>query len=119
MSASHAIADRLRALLGPRQPIVRSYTDCGACGRSVVCPIDWETAGQEHWRISFRCGECGARSERVVTNAAAAALDRRLAAQCDKIRAAADRMERDHMADEVDTFIAALNRDLIAPADFA
>jgi len=28
-------------------------------------------------------------------------------------------MERERMADQVDAFIAALHRDLIAPADFA
>ena len=119
MPTRRALTHRLRAVFGPRQPIVRSYTDCGACGSSVVCPVDWQIAGEERWWISFRCGECGARSERIVTNAAAAALDRRLAAQSDEIRVEAERMERDHMENEVDAFIAALNRDLIAPADFA
>jgi hypothetical protein len=40
-----------------------------------------------------------------------------LAAQEQCIRREAERMERERMADEVDAFIAALYRDLIAPAD--
>ena len=54
-----------------------------------------------------------------MTNAAAAELDCRLGAQAEVIRREADRMERERMADAVDAFIAALHRDLIAPADFA
>jgi hypothetical protein len=119
MRTCRAINERFRQLLGPRKPVPRSLLDCGECGRSTVCPVDWEIADDDHWWISFRCGECGARSERVITNAAAAALDCRLDAQAEVIRQEFERMERERMADQVDAFIAALHRDLIAPADFA
>jgi hypothetical protein len=119
MSTRQPISRRLRALFGPRDPVPRTLLDCGGCGRSTVCPVDWETAGEDHWWISFRCGECGRRTEQVVTNAAAAELDCLLAAQEQRIRREADRMERERMANEVDAFIGALHHDLIAPADFA
>jgi hypothetical protein len=119
MSTRQAISRRLRAMFGPRDPMPRTLLACGGCGRSTVCPVDWETSGEDHWWISFRCGECGRRTEEVVTNATAAQLDCLLAAQERRIRDEADRMERERMAGEVDAFIAALHRDLIVPADFA
>jgi hypothetical protein len=119
MSTREVISHRLRALFGPRDPVARTLVDCGGCGHSTVCPVEWETAGEDHWWISFRCGECGRRSELVVTNATAAELDCLLAAQEHRIRREAERMEHERMLKEVDAFIAALHRDLIAPADFA
>jgi hypothetical protein len=116
MSTCRAISNRFRALFAPA---ANRLLRCGGCGRSTVCPIDWETAGEGHWWISFRCGECGRRSEHVVTNATAAELDCLLAAQEYRIRREVQRMEHERMAEEVDAFIAALHRDLIAPADFA
>ena len=41
---------------------------CPDCWRSTVCPIDWETDGEEHWLIKLRCGDCGAWREVRVTN---------------------------------------------------
>jgi hypothetical protein len=92
---------------------------CRDCGRSFVCPMDWEADGEEHWMIRLRCGECGVVRELRVTNAQASEFDLELYGQTVVIRRALDRIDREQMESELDVFVAALQRDLIDAADFA
>jgi hypothetical protein len=57
----------------------------------MVCPIAWETDGDDHWLIELRCGECGAWREVRVTNEEAKAFDLTLDAQAGRIQRALDR----------------------------
>ena len=84
-----------------------------------MCPIAWETDGDEHWLIELRCGECGAWREVRVTNEEAKAFDFTLDRQTDQIRRALDRIDRERMEAELDVLVGALEHDLIDPADFA
>jgi hypothetical protein len=67
---------------------------CATCGSSLTCPREWSMAGEHHWLVDFRCGECGAWMAVVLTNAQAARLECLLARQVDEIRRAADRERR-------------------------
>jgi len=58
---------------------------CLQCGRDFMCPIEWDTVGEEHWLIHSRCGECGAWRSEVVTNAEAKRYDLLLARQSEVI----------------------------------
>jgi hypothetical protein len=103
----------------PASPAPRSgLTACVECGGDHVCPMSWGESGSGHWWIEARCGDCGNWSETLISNAQAAALDVTLDSQQALIRAAADRLDVERMADEVDTFVVALERDLIGAADF-
>ena len=31
---------------------------CPACGEAFVCPMEWETDGEHHWRMQLRCAAC-------------------------------------------------------------
>jgi hypothetical protein len=92
---------------------------CPACGADALCPIEWQTFGDEHWDMWMRCGACGGWLEALVDNRAAAAMDVELDRQQALIRAAADALELERMAAEVETFVSALERDLVDAADFA
>lgn len=92
---------------------------CPQCRRSTVCPIAWETDGDEHWLIELRCGECGDWRGLRVTNEQAKAFDVTLDRHTEEIRRALDRIDRERMETELDVLVGALAYDLIDPADFA
>ena len=96
-----------------------SLATCVLCGRDFVVPVVWEAAGPDRWRIRVRCAECGTSRELTVTDAEAERYDEELAAGARTLLREACKLERARMAAEVDTFVAALQRDLIEPADFA
>jgi hypothetical protein len=84
-----------------------------------VCPIDWEPEGDEHWSIELHCGDCAHRWNRIISNARAVRYDIELDRDADVLQRALRRLERERMTADGETFIAALARDLVEPADFA
>jgi hypothetical protein len=92
---------------------------CPDCGRDYVIPVAWEAEDDEHWWIALRCGECGYRMEVVVGDAIAKRFDRELDNRMTPLQRTLRRLEQEHMRAEADALIAALQRDLINPSDFA
>jgi hypothetical protein len=111
----------IRGPAGPARVVVddRISLDCPSCRAPFLCPMDWGAVDDAHWWVLSRCGECGAWSETQITNPQAARLDLELNRQQALIWRAAERLEAERMAVEAETFIAALQRDLIDAADFA
>jgi hypothetical protein len=107
---------RLLSRLVPRR---RPELACSGCGSDFLCPIHWETADEDHWRIDARCGACGLWHALHLTNAQAAAWDVELDRQTEPIKREFRRLDRERMAREVEVLAAALQRDLIDAADFA
>ena len=103
--------DRLRAPQG-------ALVDCVWCGSDFVCPIDWAPTDDAHWSIRLRCGACEVCRDVVVPDEDARKLDRTLAAQSIVIERAAARLDRERMVIELDTFVAALECDVIDPSWF-
>jgi uncharacterized Zn finger protein len=64
---------------------------CETCGSLLTCPRDWSMAGDAHWLVDFRCGECGAWMMVLLTNAQAARLDCLVARQTASMLRAAER----------------------------
>jgi hypothetical protein len=120
--ASQTKSSRFRRLAAAARGLVGSGDGahrCLDCGRDFMCPIEWETVGEDHWLIHSRCGECGTWRSEVVTNEEAKRYDLALARQSAEIALALARLEREQMAAELDSFVAALDRDLINASDFA
>ena len=91
---------------------------CRDCHADYVCPIEWHEAGDRHWWMLLRCGECSTEREVVVPDDVATRYGSDLdAAQC-AIAREVTRLDRERMADETETFVLALHRDLIDAADF-
>jgi hypothetical protein len=67
----------------------------------------------------IRCAECGTSREVTVSNAVAERYDDELAEGARAIGRAAQRLERERMAADVETFVTALRRGLVEAADFA
>jgi hypothetical protein len=92
---------------------------CPSCRGRLVCPMDWEPCDDAHWHIELRCGDCGHRWELDVHDSRAARFDIELDQDQSALRMTLRRLDLERMAAEVETFAAALSRDLIEPADFA
>ena len=109
-----------RALLRwARKRPATALLDCPQCHADALCPIAWETSGDDHWLMWMRCGACGEWLESFVDNPTAAALDTEMDRQQARIAAQADALSRERMAEEAEVFVAALRRDLVDASDFA
>jgi transcription elongation factor Elf1 len=92
---------------------------CPACGHAFVCPVEWDTDGDHHWLIQLRCAACEIRRDVRVTNAQARSFELMLDGQTAGIRRTLERLERERMEAELETLVAAFERDLIDAGDFA
>ena len=91
---------------------------CARCDSDFVHPVEWSESGGEHWWMLLRCGECWAEREVKVANRVAERFGADLDAAEREIERAVARSDAERMAGEVEVFAAALERDLIDPADF-
>ena len=102
-----------------RRPHDTRLETCPACKKDFVQPVSWEPDGEEHWWMFLRCGECGMSREVSVSNADAERYEAALHSRASIISRALRKLEIERMATEVESFVTALQRDLIDAADFA
>jgi hypothetical protein len=112
----HLTRPRHRPASAPRKAPVLA---CPECGSDRICPLDWATAGEHHWWLLLRCGECQAWVQATVGNEQAAVLDIELDRQQAEIRDALASLEAERMAADVEAFTTALELDLVDADDFA
>ena len=92
---------------------------CLICHADLVVPVRWDEADDDHWEVLLRCPECETYREVVVTNDLAKRYELDLERGMAEIASTLKRWERWEMIALLDTFVAALERDLIDAADFA
>ena len=109
----------LRRIRGPVLPIGGRLIFCAVCGSAVVNPVDWDESDQARWWVLLRCGECTWSREAIITDNEAKQLERDLEPGLCEIARVVARLDRERMEREAESFITALRRDLISPADFA
>jgi len=102
----------------PDAGITTRLDRCSDCGQGFVYPLDWGESGPADWWLHLRCGACGNSREVVATNRAVQEFDRQLDGEMETIEAAADRLARESLIAEADTFGAALRLDLLTADDF-
>ena len=98
--------------------IVTRLDRCSECDEEFVYPVSWGESGPSEWWLHLRCGACGASREVVASNYVVEAFDRQLDGEMEMIEAAADRLARESLLAEADTFGAALRLDLLTADDF-
>lgn len=91
---------------------------CPDCGEGFVYPVTWTESGPADWWLLLRCGACGTWRDVVASNNAVATFDRVLDEALEKIRAAAERLERESFSAVADSFGTALRLDLLGADDF-
>jgi len=103
-----------------RQPTPGSgLHQCHICHADLVVPVSWDEADDYHWKILLRCAECETYREVVVGNDVAKRYELDLERGAAEIASTLKRLDRLRMLALLDTFVAALERDLIDAADFA
>ena len=98
---------------------IRVSRSAAIAARRVVNPVDWHESDESHWWVRLRCGACGWSREVIITDDEAKRLERDLAPGLREIETTVAGLDRERMLQEAEIFIAALDRDLIGPADFA
>ena len=114
---------RLRRWLRSRRGLQRAAGGndlhrCSDCGEGFAYPVTWTESGPADWWLLLRCGSCGTWRDVVASNPVVAEFDRLLDEDLDTIRDTADRLEREWLMAEADTFGAALRLDLLTADDF-
>jgi hypothetical protein len=92
---------------------------CTSCRSEYVHPVEWSESGDEHWWMLLRCGECHREHEVTVGDGVATRFNTDLDAAQREIGRAARSLDEERMADEIEVFAQALQRDLIDAVDFA
>jgi hypothetical protein len=119
--SAKAVAATFKKLRLPetRGPGASGLATCALCRLDFVSPVEFEPVDDDHWWMLLRCGECGTFREVTVENRTAERFDDELARGTYAIDREAHRLEHERMTVEADAFVAALEHDLIEPADFA
>lgn len=107
--------------------VVRYYLDetpgeglhvCPKCASPLVQPVRWSEAPRGFWELTLRCPNCDWSEDGVFhqdqVDALEEQLDEGLTAMLSDLR----RLTQSNMAEEIDRFIDALERDLVLPEDF-
>jgi transcription elongation factor Elf1 len=103
----------------PAQHTAERLTDCPLCAADCVNPTAWEQNDDGSWWMRLRCGACGTMRELTVPDDEAQRYDRQLDRGMNAIAAVVRRLDREHMAREVETLAEALRLDLLDAGDFA
>jgi hypothetical protein len=104
-----------RRLLGPKSALPGPLYLCAVCGGDFVIPVAWSLGVDGAPRVTLTCGACGYVRDVEVTPTGAALLE---AAREYRLAETAARLERERMSAWVESFTAALARDLIDASDF-
>lgn len=98
----------------------RSLHICPDCGSGLVQPTCWEQAERRgHWRVWRRCPECEWSCDSVHGEVEIDAYDEQLDLGAVELADGLRTLEHANMAAMADSFIVALDRDLICADDFA
>jgi hypothetical protein len=97
----------------------RGLHECLLCHAELVVPVCWDPDDDDHWNLLLRCAECETYREVVVTNDVAKRYEFELERGTAEIASTLERLDRLRMLDLLDSFITALECDLIDVADFA
>ena len=96
-----------------------TLSDCSECGSEFVHPVEWSPNDGGTWWMLLRCGACGTSREETVPDAEAERYDRELDMAEYRMRRAADRLSKEQLEEQAESFATALRLDLIGVEDFA
>ena len=106
--------------------VVRFYLDdgsdglhvCPECASDLVQPLDWNEAPQGFWELILHCPNCDWLDEGVFDQDQVDALEEKLDDGLTEMLSDLRRLTQSNMAEEIERFAAALQRDLVLPEDF-
>ena len=96
----------------------RDLCICEQCGRDLVEPVNWASAGPERWRVALSCPNCDYWTEDVFSQECVDRFDERLDDGMALLLDDLKRLQHANMTDDVERFIGALRAGAILPEDF-
>lgn len=91
---------------------------CPECDSELVQPLAWSEAAEDRWELTLECPNCHWRTEGAFTEDQVHELEDKLDEGLADLLGDLRRLAHANMADHVERFVAALQRDLILPEDF-
>lgn len=91
---------------------------CPSCSSSLVYPVQWEEADESHWHITLRCPNCEWNEDGVFGQTQCDSFDDELERGTDALTRDYKRLMTANLAEEIDRFAAALDKDAVLPEDF-
>jgi DNA-directed RNA polymerase subunit RPC12/RpoP len=91
---------------------------CAECRSDFVHALERHREGDARWLMLLRCGRCGSRREVIVSDDLVLRFDADVARGLAVIAGAPTTLDHERMAEQADTFAAALQLDLIDAGDF-
>jgi hypothetical protein len=91
---------------------------CAECRSDFVHALERHREGDARWQMLLRCGRCGGCREVVVSDDLVLRFDADVSRALAVIAGAAETLDHERMAEQAETFAAALRLDLIDAGDF-
>jgi hypothetical protein len=91
---------------------------CGACGSTLIQPLEWTSTGFEVWTVLVRCPECFRVGSLHVTQSQANQLLNTLDEAAHSLQETADMLDHEVFKENCEWFTRALREGLICPMDF-
>jgi hypothetical protein len=91
---------------------------CPTCSSELVQPVSWAEAEGNRWELTLECPNCGWAEDGIYDRDQVDQLEERLDDGLAEMLGDLQRLTQANMADEIDRFVDALQRDMILPEDF-
>lgn len=91
---------------------------CPRCDSELVYPIDWAPAERDSWKVGLRCPDCEWIGGGIYTQEVVDRFDRALDAGTQRLLGDLNLLARANIEEQVRSFVAALEANLILPEDF-
>lgn len=91
---------------------------CPQCHSDLVQPISWSETSDNRWELTIECPNCWWYEEGQYDREQVDRLEENLDDGVDEMLGDLQRLTQANMAEQIDRFISALNKDLILPEDF-
>lgn len=94
------------------------YLTCPACGSRLVYPLERIHISPRRWQLLLACPECFILRVEIVSNRELDIIIEQVESGLEEISSALADAERQHMEEECEKFIAAIQAGNIEPLDF-
>jgi hypothetical protein len=91
---------------------------CRDCASPLIQPVDWETIGENQWRVRVRCPHCFDLWDLNLDDSEAHELLLNMDEAAKSMLQTAELLDRDTFRESCEVFAQALRADLIHPMDF-
>ncbi len=91
---------------------------CPKCASELVQPVEWGACTAGCWEMTLQCPNCQWATDGFFSRDQVDQFEERLDDGLGDLLADLRRLTEANMADEIDHFVSALERDLILPEDF-